>query len=49
MRAELVVVAQQSVVKVSGVVDRALIVTVLVPRALNVVSLDRWVTARNLN
>jgi hypothetical protein len=47
MRAELVVVAHQSVVKVSGVVDHALIVTVLVPRALNVVGLDRCVTARN--
>jgi hypothetical protein len=33
MRAELVVVAHQSVVKVSGVVDHALIVTVLVPRS----------------
>jgi len=47
MHAELVVVAHQSVVKVSGVVDHALIVTVLVPRALNVVGLNRWVTARN--
>lgn len=47
MRAELVVVAHQSVVKVPGVVDRALIVTVLVPRVLNLAGLDRWVTARN--
>jgi hypothetical protein len=31
MRAELVVVAHESVVKFSGVVDHALIVTVLVP------------------
>ena len=49
MHSELVVVAHQSVVKVSGVVDHALIVAVLVPRALNVVGLNRWVTARNWN